>query len=101
MVATTALIASGAQMVLFTTGRGTPFGGAAPTVKISTNNELYNKKKSWIDFNAGDIANGKSIEETGQELFEYVIKLASGEIETQNEKHDIRDISIFKDGVFL
>ncbi|MEX1377494.1 MAG: altronate dehydratase family protein [Eubacteriales bacterium] len=101
LVATTALIASGAQMVLFTTGRGTPFGGAAPTVKISTNNELFNKKRRWIDFNAGDIANGKSIDETAEDLFEYVIKLASGEIKTQNEKHGIRDISIFKDGVFL
>ena len=101
LVATTVLIAAGAQIVLFTTGRGTPFGGAAPTVKISTNNELYEKKKSWIDFNAGDIAQGKSIEKSAEKLFDYVIKISNGEERTNNEKYGIRDISIFKDGVFL
>ncbi|MBN2879874.1 MAG: altronate dehydratase [Clostridia bacterium] len=101
LVATTALIASGAQIVLFTTGRGTPFGGPVPTVKISTNNELFNKKKSWIDFNAGDIAEGRSINESTGKLAEYTMKLASGEIKTKNEEHGIREISIFKDGVFL
>jgi len=101
LVATTALIASGAQIVLFTTGRGTPFGGPVPTVKISTNNELYNKKKSWIDFNAGDIAEGRSIAECAAELAGYVMRLASGEIKTKNEEYGIREISIFKDGVFL
>lgn len=101
LVATTALIASGAQLVLFTTGRGTPFGGPAPTVKISTNNELFKKKSGWIDFNAGDIAEGKNINECAEQLLDYVIKLASGEVITKNEKTGIREISIFKDGVFL
>lgn len=101
LVATTALIASGAQLVLFTTGRGTPFGGPAPTVKISTNNELYEKKRNWIDFNAGDIVQDKSITECAEELLNYVIKLSCGEVITQNERKGIREISIFKDGVFL
>ena len=101
LVATTALIAAGAHLVLFTTGRGTPFGGPAPTVKISTNNALYAKKRRWIDFNAGDIADGKSIDACAGKLLSYVVKLANGEIKTQNEKHGNREISIFKDGVFL
>lgn len=101
LVATTALAAAGAQIVLFTTGRGTPFGGPVPTVKISTNNELYSKKRGWIDFNAGDVVNGKSIENCAEELYAYVIKLASGELTTKNETRNMREISIFKDGVFL
>lgn len=101
LVASTALVASGAQLVLFTTGRGTPFGSPAPTVKISTNNELYEKKPNWIDFNAGEIAHGQDIEVCANDLLEYVIALSSGKIKTNTEKSGYREISIFKDGVFL
>jgi len=101
LVAATALSASGAHLILFTTGRGTPFGAPAPTVKISTNTPLYNKKGSWIDFNAGPIAEGISIDDLANELFEYIIKLASGEIKTKTEINNFREISIFKDGVVL
>lgn len=63
LVATTTLGCSGCQMVLFTTGRGTPFGGFVPTVKIATNTSLATKKSNWIDFNAGDLVDKKNMDE--------------------------------------
>ncbi len=101
LVSTTALTVAGAQIILFTTGRGTPFGAPAPTVKISTNNKLYKEKSNWIDFNAGCIVDGKSINELANDLLEFVIKIANGEIKTKNEQHGYREIAIFKDGITL
>lgn len=101
MIAVTALVASGAQLVLFTTGRGTPLGGPVPTVKISTNTVLAEKKKNWIDFNAGELVEGKAMELLKEEFFNYVIDVASGKERTKNELNDFREIAIFKDGVIL
>ena len=101
LVSVTALAAAGAHIVLFTTGRGTPFGGPVPTVKISTNSTLYNKKKNWIDYNAGVLVEGKSMEDTRDEFFHYLLDVASGEKRTNNEKNGFREIAIFKDGVML
>ncbi|MCF6408425.1 UxaA family hydrolase [Pseudalkalibacillus salsuginis] len=101
LVSVTALAAAGAHIVLFTTGRGTPFGGPVPTVKISTNSALAHKKKNWIDFDAGELLGGKDKEELTDEFFEYIIELASGKQRTNNEKHGFKEISIFKDGVIL
>ncbi|GAK12277.1 LOW QUALITY PROTEIN: altronate hydrolase [Geomicrobium sp. JCM 19039] len=101
LVSVSNLAASGAHIVLFTTGRGTPYGGPVPTVKISTNTTLARKKKRWIDFNAGQIVEGANIEGVAEELLEYIIKLASGEVQTQNEKYEFKEIAIFKDGVIL
>ncbi|MBR3367066.1 MAG: altronate dehydratase [Lachnospiraceae bacterium] len=101
LVSATDLTAAGAHMILFTTGRGTPFGAPAPTMKISTNTPLYEKKGAWIDFNAGTVAEGKeTLDEAGDRLLDYVLKVASGE-QVNAEKHGIREISIFKDGVVL
>ena len=100
LVSATDLTAAGAHMILFTTGRGTPFGAPAPTVKISTNSALYNKKHAWIDFNAGSVAEGESLDDAGDRLLDYVLRVASGE-KTLAEKHGCREISIFKDGVVL
>lgn len=101
LVSATVLTAAGAHMILFTTGRGTPFGAPAPTVKISTNTALYEKKRGWIDFNAGTVAEGKeTLDEAGDRLLDYVLRVAGGE-ETLAEKHGCREISIFKDGVVL
>ena len=100
LVASTALAASGAHIVLFTTGRGTPFGAPAPTVKISTNTALYEKKGGWIDFNAGTVAQGESLDAAGDRLLDYVLAVASGE-KTSTERRGAREISIFKDGVVL
>lgn len=101
LVSATALTAAGAHIVLFTTGRGTPFGAPAPTVKISTNTALYTKKRNWIDFNAGTIADGsETLEESGLRLLQYVISIASGE-KTTSEKNGAREIAIFKTGVTL
>lgn len=101
LIAVTALAAAGAHIVLFTTGRGTPFGGPVPTVKISTNSALYEKKKNWIDFNAGELLNGVSMRDLSHDLFDYIIELASGDVRTNNEIHGFKEISIFKDGVIL
>ena len=101
LVAATALTSAGAHIVLFTTGRGTPFGAPAPTVKVSTNSALAEKKKSWIDFNAGVLVEGKTMDEVSADFFNYIIRLANGEVQTNNEKHDFREIAIFKDGVML
>ena len=101
LVASTALAVSGAHIVLFTTGRGTPFGCPVPTVKISTNTALYEKKRAWIDFDAGVlVGNGFDMEKTAESFFDCIISVASGE-KTNTEKQNIRDIAIFKDGVTL
>lgn len=100
LVASTALAASGAHIVLFTTGRGTPFAAPVPTIKISTNSALNEKKKNWIDFNCGCITEDSSIEEMGQRLFEYVLAVASGE-QVCAERAGYHDMAIFKQGVTL
>ncbi|MFD1888472.1 UxaA family hydrolase [Paenibacillus wenxiniae] len=101
LVSVTALSAAGAHIVLFTTGRGTPFGGPVPTVKIATQSELANRKKHWIDFNAGQLLEGRTIEQVGLELLERIVDIASGRLETNSERHGFREIAIFKDGVIL
>ena len=100
LVASSALAVSGCHMVLFTTGRGTPFASPVPTLKISSNSPLYKKKNNWIDFNAGDIANGAAISDKGEELFKLVIDVASGK-EVKSEINSYQDLAIFKQGVTL
>ena len=100
LVASTALAASGAHIVLFTTGRGTPFASPVPTVKISSNSALAGKKKNWIDFNAGVLVEDKDIDETAQELFDYVVAVASGK-KVCSEEAGFHDMAIFKQGVTL
>lgn len=101
LVASTALAISGAHMVLFTTGRGTPFACPVPTVKISSNTALSRKKSGWIDFNAGQLLEGRSMRDVAAEFFDFVIAVASGEIHAKSESLDKRDLPIFKDGVTL
>jgi altronate hydrolase len=101
LVSATALTAAGAHMILFTTGRGTPFGAPAPTIKIATNTSLATKKAGWMDFNAGVVADGdRTLEETGADLMALVLEVASGK-QTKTEARGFREISIFKDGVVL
>lgn len=100
LVASTALASSGCHMVLFTTGRGTPFGTFVPTMKVSTNSNLAKNKPGWIDFNAGVIVENEHIEKTCERFIDYVIKVASGEL-VNNEKKNYREIAIFKNGVTL
>ncbi len=97
IVAVTNLTACGCQMVLFSTGRGTPLGAPVPTVKVATNSGLFSHKRPWIDFNAGGIINGENLDDS---FFDYVVKVANGE-ETANERNGYREIAIFKDGVTL
>jgi altronate hydrolase len=100
LVAASALGFSGCQMVLFTTGRGTPFGSFVPTMKISTNSDLYNKKKNWIDFNAGTLLEGKTMDELLEEFVQFIINVASGK-QLNHEKTGFKEIAIFKTGVTL
>jgi len=100
LVASTALAVSGAQIVLFTTGRGTPFGCPVPTVKIASNSALSRKKAGWIDFNAGQLIEGVPMDQLSKTFFDYVLRVASGE-RTVGEQHGMRDLAIFKDGVTL
>lgn len=100
LVASTALASAGCQMVLFTTGRGTPFGTFVPTMKISTNTPLYENKPNWIDFNAGVIAGDTPMDEAARAFTEFVLQVASGRM-VNNEKNGYREIAIFKSGVTL
>ncbi len=101
MVSTTALTAAGCHMILFSTGRGTPFGAPAPTLKVFTNTALSQRKPNWMDFNAGVVADGKqTIDEAAEDLWDLVKRVASGEL-TSAERRNSRDISIWKDGVVL
>ena len=97
IVAITNLFAVGVHMILFTTGRGTPVGSGVPTVKIATNRDLAIRKKSWIDFDASPVLEGKELTD---ELFNYILDVANG-VKTQNEIHNYREISIFKSGITL
>ncbi|MHA6533224.1 UxaA family hydrolase [Paenibacillus sp. BAC0078] len=101
LVSVTALSAAGAHLVLFTTGRGTPFGGPVPTVKISSNSELAARKRNWIDYNAGQLLEGKTMGGLTDELWEQIIRIASGDSRTLNEVNGFKEIAIFKDGVTL
>ena len=99
MVATTLLSAAGAHIVLFTTGRGTPFGGVVPTLKIASNSALAEKKPHWIDFNAGALVeSGKNAWAIDEAFYRLVLETASG-TPAKNEEHAYEEIAIFKDGV--
>ena len=100
LVASTALASAGCQIVLFTTGRGTPFGTFIPTMKISTNSTLFRNKPNWIDFNAGQLVEGRSMKDVLNDFIDKIISVASGE-KARNEINGYREISIFKNGVTL
>ena len=100
LVAATALAASGAQMILFSTGRGTPFACPVPTLKVASNPSLADHKKHWIDFAAGDLLHGKTLDELADSLLDQVLAVAGGE-QVISEKHEFHDMAIFKQGVTL
>lgn len=100
LVASTALGAAGCHMVLFTTGRGTPYGSFIPTVKISTNSELAERKPNWIDFDAGCLLANKDFSTLTEEFINFISEVASGKY-VNNEKNNFREIAIFKQGVTL
>ena len=99
-VATTVLAAAGCHIILFTTGRGTPLGTVVPTVKVATNSELFNKKRNWMDFNAGQLLDGVGMEPLTDLFVDYILEVASGRL-TQAEKLGFRELTIFKNGVTL
>ena len=100
LVASTALAASGTHMVLFTTGRGTPFASPVPTMKISTNSPLAAKKNNWIDFNCGTMVEGVTLDELSDALLDEVLAVASGK-QVKAEEAGFHDMAIFKQGVTL
>lgn len=101
MVSITAMAAAGAHMILFTTGRGTPLGGPIPTIKVSTNSHLYHRKRDWMDFNAGLLLEGHSLEDLEREFLGFLLEVASKKRRTCQEIHGYREIAIFKRGVTL
>ena len=100
LVASTALASCGCHLVLFTTGRGTPFGTFVPTMKIATNPTLAKNKPHWVDFSAGQLVEGRTMQELVPEFIDKVLSVASGE-PARNEENGYREISIFKNGVTL
>jgi altronate hydrolase len=101
-VSSTAMVTSGATVLLFTTGRGTPLGFPVPTVKISSNSHIAGRKPHWIDFNAGALLDGDAtLDSLADELFALILDVASGRERTNNEKHGYREIAIWKEGVTL
>jgi altronate hydrolase len=100
LVASTALAASGCHIVLFTTGRGTPFGTFVPTMKISTNSNLFNNKRGWIDFNAGTLLETEDMQSLSNRFIQFVIDTANGQY-VNNEKKNYREIAIFKTGIII
>ena len=100
IVSTTNLTAAGAHIILFTTGRGTPLGAPVPTLKISSNTDLFNHKKGWIDFNAGEVVDGADLDSLADSLFNLIVDIANGN-RTKNEQNGYREISIFKNGVIM
>jgi altronate hydrolase len=101
IVSVTLLAASGAHLILFSTGRGTPLGGPTPTIKISTNTALARRKPNWIDFDAGRLLEGVDMPGLARELLGNVLEIAGGKVQTRNELNGFRQIAIFKDGVTL
>jgi altronate hydrolase len=99
-VSSTALTAAGAVIVLFTTGRGTPLGFPAPTLKIASNSALAEKKPHWIDFDGGRVLEGETLDHCADALMDLILKTASGQLSC-NEKNDEREIAIWKNGVTL
>jgi altronate hydrolase len=99
-VATSALAAAGCHIVLFTTGRGTPYGGFVPTLKIATNSELANRKKHWIDFDAGQLIGNVSMVTMLENFIGLLVQTVNGQ-PTKNEINDFRELAIFKSGVTL
>lgn len=101
LVASTAEAVAGAQMVLFTTGRGTPYGGPVPTLKISTNTALFRRKGNWIDYDAGQLLGTDDAARVEDDFFRFVLDVASGRKLARTEQNGYREIAIFKDGVTL
>ncbi|MBP2634726.1 MAG: Altronate dehydratase [Firmicutes bacterium] len=99
-VAATALAAAGCHIILFSTGRGTPLGTAVPTIKVASNSDLMKRKVHWMDFDAGRLLNGQSMEALTEEFFAYILAVASGKL-TKSEEMGFREIAIFKNGVTL
>ncbi len=99
-VSSTAMVAGGATVLLFTTGRGTPLGFPVPTIKVSSNSAIAAKKPHWIDFNAGELLQGADLDKLADELLAKVLKVASGEW-VCNEISGEREIAIWKRGVTL
>lgn len=101
-VSCTAMTVAGAHVILFTTGRGTPMGFPASTIKIASNTDIATRKPGWIDFNAGVVVDGtRTLDEAGTDLSQLVIEVASGRKRTRNEINGFREIAIWKDGVTL
>lgn len=101
LVASTALAAAGCQLILFTTGRGTPFSTFVPTMKVATNNRLASEKPHWIDFSAGSLVEGEPMDSLLERFIETVLAIVNGTQHTASEQRGYAEIAIFKNGITL
>ena len=101
LVGVTSQIVAGANMVVFSTGRGTPVAFAAPTLKVATNQRIFITKHRWMDFNAGGLIDGEDIEELSDAFVDLVLRTASGQYKSRNEQEGFYEIGILRDGVIL
>lgn len=100
-VSCTNLAASGANLIIFTTGRGNPFGAPVPTIKLSSNSGLAARKPHWIDYDSGGLLENSNFSQETEAFLHYILDVASGKLLTNNEKKGYKEISIFRDGVIL
>jgi len=99
LVSITGQVAAGCTLILFTTGRGTPGGFAAPLLRVTTNSDLYNRKKVWNDFDAGKLLSGTPMEKLTDDLLELILKVANGEVRTNTEVNKYFEMGIWRDGI--
>jgi altronate hydrolase len=99
LISITGQVAAGCTLILFTTGRGTPGGFAAPVLRITTNSDIYKRKKNWSDFDAGVLLSGTSIETLTNDLLDLILNVANGEIRTNTEKNHYFEMGIWRGGI--
>jgi altronate hydrolase len=99
LVGITGQVAAGCTLIIFTTGRGTPGGFAAPVLRMSTNSDIFNRKRKWHDFDAGRLFSGTSMEQLTAELLDLILKVANGEARTFTEVNKYFEMGIWRDGI--
>jgi altronate hydrolase len=99
LVSITGQVAAGCTLILFTTGRGTPGGFAAPLIRVTTNSDIYKRKPKWNDFDAGVLLSGTSMERLTEDLLDLILKVANGEVRTNTEINRYFELGIWRDGI--
>ncbi len=99
LVSITGQVAAGCTLIIFTTGRGTPGGFAAPVLRVTTNSDIFNRKRNWADFDAGRLFSGTSMKDLTEDLVDLILKVANGEVRTNTEVNNYFEMGIWRDGI--